>query len=363
MTSKPFFALTLLTLSVGVVLIWWGAAVTTEDVGLSVPDWPLAYGKVNPDGWLLEPALLLEHGHRWIGATIGMLVLALYLWQFAKFKPRFIEVTGFVICGLGYLYLVSQRVLGVAMAIALMGLGWVIMTWVTQKWNALRGLTTLALLLVLVQASLGGLRVLEMSDPYGIVHGTLGQVFYCLLVVIAFLAWPGRETSQRKATSAMHRWSIVLWGGVFMQLVFGAILRHTQRDHLAADDILTTGGAWVPSITEADAFMLFLHKYWGFTVALLVFMVARMAWRWHQAGWGFKWLPGALTAMPVLQVLLGITVVMTGKSFWVTNFHVLNGLGLLACATLLTASVWFSRVTVGLPKVQPAPGLEVESHA
>ena len=35
------------TLLVGLVLIWWGAAVTTEDVGLAVPDWPLAFGKIN----------------------------------------------------------------------------------------------------------------------------------------------------------------------------------------------------------------------------------------------------------------------------------------------------------------------------
>ena len=91
MHSPAFHRYSLVTLAVGLVLIWWGAAVTTEDVGLAVPDWPLCYGKINPEGWYKVPALLLEHGHRWIATTIGFLVLGMYYWQFAKFKPGLVE--------------------------------------------------------------------------------------------------------------------------------------------------------------------------------------------------------------------------------------------------------------------------------
>lgn len=358
MASRLFFALALTTLFVGVVLVWWGAAVTTEDVGLSVPDWPLCYGRLNPEGWYQIPALLLEHGHRWIGATIGMLVLTQYFWQFAKFRPRFIEAAGILICGLGFLYLVSQGVLVAASAIALMGLVWVVMSWITHRWPILRGLTTVAVILVLIQASLGGLRVLKMSDPYGIVHGTLGQVFFCVLVLITFAASPawgrGGQWLRQRGTTRARVWSSILLAGVFMQLVLGAILRHTQRDHLAADDILTTGGMWIPSMQTLEAFMLFVHKYWGFGVALLILSVARMAKSWLQDVPGLRGLSGALTLMPVIQVVLGITVVMTGKSFWVTNFHVLNGLALLACSSLLAAGVWLSPTFVGDDEGNPA---------
>jgi len=44
--------------------------------------------------------------------------------------------------------------------------------------------------------------------------------------------------------------------------------------------------------------------------------------------------------MPTLQVALGIFVILTGKSFWVTNFHVLNGLALIALTSLLVATLW-----------------------
>ena len=47
-----------------------------------------------------------------------------------------------------------------------------------------------------------------------------------------------------------------------------------------------------------------------------------------------------LMFMPTVQVALGIFVILTGKSFWVTNFHVLNGLGLLALSSLLVATFW-----------------------
>ena len=115
---------------------------TTEDVGLAVPDWPLAFGKINPEGWMKVPALFLEHGHRWIATSIGFLVLAMYFWQFAKFKPRFVEAAGIVLIGSGYLFLIFKGVLGAAGVIVVMGMAWLIMTWIGQRWTLLRGLTT-----------------------------------------------------------------------------------------------------------------------------------------------------------------------------------------------------------------------------
>ena len=135
---------------------------------------------------------------------------------------------------------------------------------------------------------------------------------------------------------------------MFCQLVFGAVLRHTQRDHLAASDILTTKGQWVPSVVPSDVFMLFLHKYWGFAVAFIVVATAMRARNWLQGVPRLEKLPPLLLFMPLLQVTLGIFVVLTGKTFWVTNFHVLNGLALLALTFLLLISVWASSRTVGL---------------
>jgi len=285
--SRAFHRYSLFTLAVGVVLIWWGAAVTTEDVGLAVPDWPLCYGKINPEGWYKVPALLLEHGHRWLATTIGFLVLGMYFWQFARFKPGLVEGVGIILCSAGFLVLIYMSALWSAAFVAILGFAWLALKWYSRRWPLLRGLTTLALLLVVLQAGLGGARVLKMSDPLGISHGTLGQLFYCLLVFIAFASsrtWvEGRLVIGGRAAKAARFWTLSLFLCVLLQLVLGASLRHTQRHRLAASDILTTGGNWLPPSEPQDVFLLFAHKYWGFTVALLIIFVAVRARGWLAA--------------------------------------------------------------------------------
>ena len=348
MPSRAFHRYALLTLAVGVVLIWWGAAVTTEDVGLAVPDWPLCYGKINPEGWYKVPALLLEHGHRWLATSIGFLVLGMYYWQFAKFQPGVMEGVGVILCCMGFLVLIYMGSLATAAFIGILGFFWLVLKWYSQRWPLLRGLTTLALLLVVLQASLGGLRVLKMSDPLGVTHGTLGQLFYCLLVFIAFASsrtWTeGRLVLTVKEAAQARFWSLALFLCVFGQLILGASLRHTQRTPLAASDILTTKGQWLPPLQPPDVFLLFAHKYWGFTVALLIIFVAVRSRRWLVTLPQLRPVATLLMFMPTVQVALGIFVILTGKSFWVTNFHVLNGLGLLALSSLLVATFWGDRL-------------------
>ncbi len=407
------------TLFVGLVLIWWGAAVTTEDVGLAVPDWPLAFGKVNPEGWMKVPALFLEHGHRWIATGVGLLVLVMYFWRYAKECPReelsrirsgwfvvfcaiglsffskpiewllvkililvalapedftwelriaallvqaliplvlalflgLFEPAAFIFIGSCLLFLVFKGYLIPASIIVFIGLVWLVLTWIAKKWSLLRGLTVLALFTVIGQASLGGLRVLKMSDPYGISHGTLGQLFFCLLVFIAFASsktWHGESLVIQKGRGSARVLSMILFMAVFGQLVIGATLRHTQRLYLAANDILTTKGQLFPPMDPADVFVLHLHKYWGFTVALLVLAVAWKSRIWLGRVPRLRWISPALMIMPINQVVLGIYVVLTGKSFWVTNLHVLNGLGLLVLTFLLAVSVWASTAGLGL---------------
>jgi cytochrome c oxidase assembly protein subunit 15 len=63
-------------------LLWVGGLVTTTDSGMAVPDWPNTYGYnlfLYPwKSWITGPwALFLEHSHRLIGATVGMITISL----------------------------------------------------------------------------------------------------------------------------------------------------------------------------------------------------------------------------------------------------------------------------------------------
>ena len=59
------------------VLLFVGGLVTSTGSALSVPDWPLSYGKVFP---AMTGGVLFEHGHRMAAATVGLLTIVLTLW-------------------------------------------------------------------------------------------------------------------------------------------------------------------------------------------------------------------------------------------------------------------------------------------
>lgn len=288
---------TVAVLGVAAVLIWWGAAVTTEGVGMAVPDWPLSFGSVNPKNWWLIPGVRLEHGHRLLAALVGLLTLGLCAGA-----------------------------------------------WLATSDVILRRAATAAVGLVILQGVLGGLRVLHVSDEFGILHGCLGQSFFCLLLFILLTAhgWGGpAPLVPRDGARTLRVAATGLFAAVFLQLILGAVLRHTQRFHLADHGLLLTGGTWFPGFARSDLLVLFLHKWWAMVVAGVA--VAVMAGPFRRVRHGLFAGVTRLTGVALAaQVALGVGVILTGKSFWITNFHVVNGQLLLAGSFVLMMCAWRS---------------------
>ncbi|MCI0530532.1 MAG: COX15/CtaA family protein, partial [candidate division Zixibacteria bacterium] len=103
----------ILTAAAAVILIVAGATVTSTGSGDSVPDWPLSYGTLTPP---MIGGILWEHSHRLIAGITGILIGILAIWLWRK-EPR-----------------------------------------KTVKWLGMA-----ALVAVIIQAVLGGLRVLIVS--------------------------------------------------------------------------------------------------------------------------------------------------------------------------------------------------------
>ena len=79
------------------ILLLAGGNVTSRAAGLAVPDWPLSFHSVNPPGWTnnfagKHPGVRDEHGHRLIGATVGVLVTALAIWLAARDPRRWMKL-------------------------------------------------------------------------------------------------------------------------------------------------------------------------------------------------------------------------------------------------------------------------------
>jgi cytochrome c oxidase assembly protein subunit 15 len=166
------------------LLIVAGALVTSNDAGLSVPDWPTSFGS-----WYKIPRLVggvrFEHTHRMIAQAAGLLTIILAVWTWRVEKRRWMRL-----------------------------LGWA------------------ALGTVIAQGILGGMTVLLYLPPgVSSAHAALAQTFFCIAVVMALFTaprWveeqPQVEFDQRRPSLfTLTLLSIFL---LYVQLILGAMFRH-----------------------------------------------------------------------------------------------------------------------------------------
>src|SRR5207247_2251677 len=170
---------TLVTLAATFVLILFGGLVTNTGAALAVPDWPSTFGY----NLLLFPwpqmvgGIFYEHSHRLIGALVGLLTLGL----------------------------------------------------AATLWRAggrLRWLGLAAVVVVVAQGVLGGLRVVLLADTLAIVHGSLAQAFFGLLSAIAFLTSRAAEHPPYDVDPSLRRLTLTAGVVVYFQIVLGALLTH-----------------------------------------------------------------------------------------------------------------------------------------
>ena len=187
-------------------LIFVGALVKSHEVGLSVPDWPTTYGKQMFSFPLSDMVggIFYEHGHRMMATFVGFITLVQ------------------AIC-LGFS---NQQ------------------SWIKKAAYA-------SLLLVIIQGIFGGITVLFfLPTAISIIHGVLAQTFFICTIVIAYGI--SNERSQRievKESFEIRKYSLILLVMVYIQLILGALMRHTASG-LAIPDFPTMGGTWIPTFSE-----------------------------------------------------------------------------------------------------------------
>ena len=165
------------------LLIIAGGLVTSTGPGLSVPDWPLSYGKVFPP---MIGGIRFEHTHRVIAGFVGILALALMILILLKEKSRLIRFFG-----------------------------------------------VLAFLSVVLQAVLGGLTVIYLLPTWiSAFHACLGQTFFCFVASIALFTssgWSESKIVHSEKAGSIHRLLFVTTAFVYTQLIIGSIIRHSDH--------------------------------------------------------------------------------------------------------------------------------------
>lgn len=208
-------------------LIWVGGLVTTYDAGMAVPDWPTTYGYnllLYPwQTWVFGPwDLFIEHGHRLLGAFTGLLTI------------------------------------GVAMAL------W---RYDGRRWLCWLGVA--AIVLVLLQGGLGGMRVIYNDTRLAMLHGCVAPAFFALCVCIAAFTsrwWKSTDcvtplqVGARREASSIQRLASLTTLIAFLQIVLGAQLRHLPVDApLAAFRTVVMAHLLIAGVMAVHGILL-LHK-------------------------------------------------------------------------------------------------------
>lgn len=279
------------------VLIFAGGLVTSTGSGLAVPDWPLSFGQFFPP---MVGGVFYEHGHRMIAATVGMLTVALALW-----------------------------------------------VWVREPRPLVRRLALAAVGAVVAQGLLGGITVLFLlPTAVSVAHACLAQAFLCLVVALAVVTSPlwthaGAAPSPTRR-SPLATLAALTAGAVYLQLIVGAIMRHTGAG-LAIPDFPLAFGRVLPPFEASGVAIHFANRVGALVVALLVIGTAGTALLRHRHEPRLLGPSLLAFALVVLQLTLGALTIWTRKAVLPTTLHVATG------AALLAASVTLALVACRLP--------------
>ncbi len=295
-------------------LICLGGLVTSNNAGMSVPDWPNSYGY----NMFLFPwqdwvgGIFYEHSHRLVASGVGVLMTILAVWL--CFQER-----------------VWLRWMGVVVPV-----------------------------FVLLEGTIGGLRVVLSEDQLGILHGALAQLLFVSVSLIALFT--SRWWIEGRPEFTVPKWTgrtLAICGLIFCQLLLGATMRH-EHAGLSIDDFpLAYGQVW-PKVDPASvhAYNLARLKHNEMATSALYINI-QMA---HRAGAvlitvGILAAAAALRlrsgAAPILrrwsavwvglvfvQFLLGACTIWTNKAADVATTHVAVGALTLVLGALLTAMSW-----------------------
>lgn len=181
-------------LALCLILVSWGGVVTSIEAGLAVPDWPTSFGSydplatgysdpADPDArwWQVGP-ILAEHGHRLLGALVGLWVVGLALWTLIGDSRRWVRIV----------------------AVSAVGL-------------------------VVAQGILGGLRVIWTSMDLAVVHAMGAQLFFCTAAALTLFnsrMWLEHSIESSPKISRLRALTIATAAAVYIQILLGALLRH-----------------------------------------------------------------------------------------------------------------------------------------
>jgi cytochrome c oxidase assembly protein subunit 15 len=359
-TYSPWLhRLAILTAVATFVLILVGGLVTSTDSGLAVPDWPTTFGynmflyplsktvsgflfSIDPnlqadlDNERLSTALqqalerneisvsenviisVEERGGRW-KLTDGDNQRTYTLIKSGDRLDVYVH---------GVLYEHTHRLIGSTVGFLTIVL--MVLIWLKDSRKWMKWLGVIALVAVIAQGVMGGLRVAHISRVLAIIHACFAQAFFALTAsFVLFTSREWLETGQKIQTpeaSRLRRLAIFTTSLIYVQLIFGAVLRHTG--------------------TRLDAHLLF-----AVLVTIHIFLLIRRILKDYLESQTLVRSALLLSGLLVLQLTLGIGAFLSeftafgeamppAAGIAIATAHVVVGALMLIISLVLTLSVF-----------------------
>ncbi|HET6585073.1 MAG TPA: COX15/CtaA family protein [Nannocystaceae bacterium] len=284
MKSTQPFRLAIATLIATWILLLIGGTVNPMGASMACPDWyfvPTCNGELLPE---MTGGVLYEHGHRLWASWVGLLtvVLAIQIWR--------------------------------------------------AKTDATtRNLGFLALFLVCFQGVLGGVTVkLNLHSGVSTLHLATAMLFFGTLVLLCFRLAPASATAAK--VSRRRGLVAAVLVVAFFQVILGGMVRHLGAGLICGDDWIGCGpSSWTK---QPLAHLHMTHRIVAYALVPLVVLAAQRV-RVEARATGNA-LAAKLAMWPAIlvlvQVVLGLVTVATGRSVAVVTFH--TGVGALVLASL-----------------------------
>src|SRR5213596_2516288 len=201
------------------ILIILGGLVRATGAGLACPDWPLCHGRLTPP---LDPLVLVEWSHRFVASIVGILTVAVAV---AAWRLRKVGQLGLV------------------------------------------GLSSLALVLVIVQIGLGGLTVRhELTAWLVVAHLGTAMAFFATLIILTVTTMTGPAAPRRHVP--FRALAVLTLVATFGLVLIGGYVSASGAG-LACPDWPLCYGQLLPSLTGGVGAHL-LHRFAAAMVGALI---------------------------------------------------------------------------------------------
>jgi cytochrome c oxidase assembly protein subunit 15 len=278
---------------------------------MSVPDWPTTYGYnmyyFPWQDWV--GGIFYEHSHRLVASGVVTLLTILGIWM--CFQER-----------------------------------------VWLRWTAIA-----IPIYALLEATLGGIRVVLAKDWIGILHGSLAQLIFLAVSLMALFTSRWWIETQSKIVPA--KWTgrvAAITVLIFAQLIVGATMRHEHAGLSISDFPLAYGQVW-PKTDPASvavynqarlaqheqptsAFYILtqmVHRVGAVLIACCILAATASTWITRESAPELRKWSAVWVSLVCLQIALGAFTIWTNKAADVATTHVAVGALTLLTGALLTA--------------------------